>query len=185
MTKRIVFLLSTAAGLLGATATTFAGAISGTVYTGVGSATGDGTPFSNPVLSFTTDTIDYPDVFALYNASDFGVQFKGTFDASVEQDYSVTVRSDDGAILYVDGIAVVDNGGAHPPAETTGMFHLTAGPHDFTLNYFECCGGPAELRVTIPAGLNILAIPDSGASLLFLGISGLLLPLWRRWAVRS
>lgn len=47
------------------------------------------------------------------------------------------VTSDDGSILYVDGVAVVTNDGQHGPVTQQGSVSLSAGRHTIEVRYFE------------------------------------------------
>jgi hypothetical protein len=55
--------------------------------------------------------------------------------------YAFTVRSDDGARLFVDGMLVLNQWTTHSPATYTVTRQLTEGTHQIVLEYFESGGG--------------------------------------------
>jgi len=67
----------------------------------------------------------------------FGIHFEATLIAPVSGAYYFKVTSDDGSNLYVDGTKVVDNDGVHAVSSVTGSIYLTAGNHDFVVDYFQ------------------------------------------------
>jgi hypothetical protein len=54
--------------------------------------------------------------------------------------YRFTATSDDGIRLYVDGRPVIDEWWDHPPRTFTGYLRLTAGDHEFVVEYYENTG---------------------------------------------
>ncbi|MCX6629826.1 MAG: PEP-CTERM sorting domain-containing protein [Candidatus Solibacter sp.] len=69
-----------------------------------------------------------------------------------------TINHDDSVRLVINGQVVIDDHGAgHGPGVTTGLY--TNGPREnaeYSLVYFECCGGPARLVGALP-------VPEPGA----------------------
>jgi hypothetical protein len=134
------------------------------IYRGYGGST-DGTPFPGyPVLQGTVTCV--PSIysanaslmaatpsgneanilwFPLGNNVDFSVGMSGAFWAPWAATYTFGTYSDDGSRLYVDGILVVDNAGSHGPQTRLATTALSVGLHYFTVNFFECCGGDANL----------------------------------------
>jgi hypothetical protein len=83
--------------------------------------------------------------------------------------YTFNLTSDDGSYLYVDGVLVVNNGGAHSATSTaSGSIALTAGTHSILVDYFEAYGLPSELRLALPQGVTY-ATPDGGSTVALLG----------------
>ena len=67
----------------------------------------------------------------------YGMSFNGKIEIAADGVYSFGINSDDGAKLYIDGHEVVDNDGLHAPAFSDGNIFLTAGSHQFQLDYFQ------------------------------------------------
>jgi len=74
-------------------------------------------------------------------AEDFGVRWYGQIQALVAGNTDFTVRSDDGARLWIDQQLVIDYWHPQGPTDRSGTFNLTAGKHDVLLEYFERAGG--------------------------------------------
>ncbi|RYZ67899.1 MAG: hypothetical protein EOP09_10290, partial [Proteobacteria bacterium] len=78
-------------------------------------------------------------------------------------EYQFRLRSDDGSMLYINGTTVVDNNGLHQAEAREGSMTLTAGSHDFVLDYYQ---GPAnrialELFWLVPGSSDFLIVPSS------------------------
>ena len=54
--------------------------------------------------------------------------------------YRLTLESDDGAWLWVDGEMAVDNGGLHGMSSASAQVRLSAGLHELRIDYFENTG---------------------------------------------
>lgn len=67
----------------------------------------------------------------------FGYIFTGYIDIPKDGIWSFSLRSDDGAILEIDGDLVVDNDGSHSAITTMGSIPLLKGYHRYTLIYLE------------------------------------------------
>lgn len=126
--------------------------------------------FSSPGVSFATD---YGFNWHPFGAADFGAAITGCITVAAEGDYVFGLDSDDGSLLGIDGVLVVDNGGPHAPGSGYGpSVHLTAGVHSFEVQFFECCGGPSGVDVLLPAGVTfggvmpvtVVCNPPSGST---------------------
>ncbi|MFV2015416.1 MAG: PA14 domain-containing protein, partial [Candidatus Heimdallarchaeota archaeon] len=73
--------------------------------------------------------------------------FKGYFNIEKSENYTFYSTSNDGSILSVDNIKVVDNNGSHGTLEKSGSIYLSAGIHYIEVRYFQR-GGGKELRVS-------------------------------------
>lgn len=79
-------------------------------------------------------------------ADHFGVRFTGKFRVEVDGQFRFFLSSDDGARFLIDGREAIVNDGIHALQEKEAKISLTAGEHDFVVEYFEQ-GGEQELRV--------------------------------------
>jgi hypothetical protein len=90
----------------------------------------------------------------------FAARFETTLHVLESGTYDLVLISDDGAILYIDGVAVIDNDGDHKFTAKSGKVSLTAGPHPLKLDYYQ---GGGDL------GLQILWAKPDGLQFKFLG----------------
>ena len=67
----------------------------------------------------------------------FGYIFTGYIDIPEDGIWGFSLRSDDGAILEIDGDLVVDNDGSHSAITTMGSIPLLKGLHPYKLIYLE------------------------------------------------
>lgn len=76
--------------------------------------------------------------------------------------YNFYTRSDDGSVLWVDGIKVVNNDGTHGVVEKSGKIKLESGMHNIQLIWFNSGGGgyldswymgPGIVKQLIPASV--------------------------------
>lgn len=69
--------------------------------------------------------------------------------------YTITLRSDDGSQLLLDGSMAVDNGGSHSIKKVSASVTLSAGLHELRLEYFENIGDAGlQLSWTRPDGVS-------------------------------
>ncbi|WP_158994781.1 family 20 glycosylhydrolase [Mucilaginibacter sp. L196] len=81
----------------------------------------------------------------------FGVIYNGFIRIDNDGVYGFTTQSDDGSVLLIDDVPVVNNDGKHSSLEQGGSVPLQKGFHRFTLKYYNV-GTTATLHVylTIP-----------------------------------
>ena len=81
----------------------------------------------------------------------FGVIYNGFIRIDNDGVYGFTTQSDDGSVLLIDDVPVVNNDGKHGSLEQGGAVPLQKGFHRFTLKYYNV-GTTASLHVylTIP-----------------------------------
>ncbi len=102
----------------------------------------------------------FPFITERYNW--FMIRYRGHFSVPVSGDYTISVRADDGAIVYVDGRLVVDNGGMHAPRTRSGRIHLYSGGHDIRVDYFQATDRIAlQLFITPPKRRQMPFVPGA------------------------
>jgi hypothetical protein len=74
-------------------------------------------------------------------ADHYGLRYQGDFVVRRPGRYQFLLTSDDGSRLHIDGQALIVNDSAHAPVTRQGSIDLSAGTHQFTLEYFEAVGG--------------------------------------------
>jgi hypothetical protein len=67
----------------------------------------------------------------------FAIKYTGSFEVSAAGEYVFRLISDDGALVYIDGVLVMDNDGLHPASGQWVRVRLGAGLHQFRLLYFQ------------------------------------------------
>lgn len=85
-------------------------------------------------------------------SGNIGLIFDGYIDIPEDGIYTFYTYSDDGSILEIDGVTVIDNDGGHPREEKTGQAALEAGLHRLSIRYFDSNGGIFEAGFTDRAG---------------------------------
>lgn len=104
----------------------------------------------------------------------FGVQVSGQIDAPEDGVFTFSLGADDGAVLLIDGVPVIDNDGLHAFRTSEGQIELEAGPHVIEVLYFENYGH-AGLRLEWDGpGLDgpELVTPGGAQAEGFVGIEG-------------
>lgn len=70
----------------------------------------------------------------------FAIRYEAPLVVNNEADYEFRLAADDGAVLLIDGTAIVDNDGSHDFKDKTGPVHLVRGTHVMTVDYFQTTG---------------------------------------------
>ncbi len=148
------------------------------LFTTHGPTSGDGTPFSGPAGTYFAPWITALHPFtsapshiaapagslgdkSWFPLPAFGARVTGKFLAPAPGFYSFSTWSDDGSSMYIDGVPVVDNDGAHDPLFSGVVSHfLTAGPHEMVMNFYEDFGGASALEGYIDGALTPLPVPE-------------------------
>lgn len=99
----------------------------------------------------------------------FGLRFTGLIEAPADGEYTFWTESDDGSVLDVDGVRIVNNDGDHAPTERNGKVKLTKGLHGFEVRFYQNgagfefkvrWAGPGFAREAIPAAaLKRIGVP--------------------------
>ncbi len=99
------------------------------------------------------------------NPEQYALRYTGEITITTGGTYAFELTSDDGAVVYVDGVPVVSDDSVHAPRTISDTTTLTPGSYTITIEYFE------------RTGLNVLGVavggPDTGGSLVQLTDSGL------------
>ncbi len=88
----------------------------------------------------------------------FYLEARGTLHIPQTTNYVFRLASDDGSVLLIDDKVVIDHGGLHGPVPHDGEVVLEAGPHPFTVRYFQGGGGRALSLQWAPHGAEGFAV---------------------------
>ena len=100
------------------------------------------------------------DLSVANKAEYYAVDFTGYIDIPTDGKYTFYTSSDDGSMLYIDNVLVVNNDGLHGEQERSGIIGLKAGKHAITVDFFQGSGyktlkvnyeGPGILKQSIPS----------------------------------
>lgn len=81
--------------------------------------------------------IPEPSIGGAKQADHFAFIFTGIIFIPEDGVYEFMTKSDDGSVLYIDKVKVVDNDGSHAAVSATGRIALEKGYHEYRLAYFE------------------------------------------------
>lgn len=129
----------------------------------------DGAFTNTRQLNIPTSGFDTTQVIKSFNtlpfrkiASAFGVIYQGYLRVDEDGVYGFSTLSDDGSMLYVDDIPVVDNDGRHSPIEKGGAVPLQKGFHKITVKYIDVrIPGKIQVFMTPPGKPKGELSPDS------------------------
>ena len=97
-------------------------------------------------------------------SGNIGLVFSGYIEVPEDGIYSFFLESDDGSVLDIDGVRVIDNDGPHSRLERSGQVALAKGLHHLSARYFDYNGGmlkfgaidSAGQRIALPAAWRLL-----------------------------
>jgi autotransporter-associated beta strand protein len=102
----------------------------------------------------TTDAAPFASLGAPY-LDNIQSRFEGQFFAPVSGTYEFGTTSDDGSILFIDGVSVVYNNRFQGMTRRNGTITLSAGLHTIEVGHYEGGGGAGLIvDVTKPGGTN-------------------------------
>ncbi len=110
-------------------------------------------------LAYSSSGNPYPGLDDRFK-NDWGARFSGVIDVPETGNWTFYINSDDGSELWINGISLIQNYGMHGMREYSGFVNLTAGHHDFRIEFFQGGGphglrfsweGPNVTKTTIPA----------------------------------
>jgi uncharacterized protein (TIGR03790 family) len=96
----------------------------------------------------------------------WGARFSGLIDVPESGNWTLYLNSDDGSELWIDDVSAVQNHGSHGMREFSTTLSLTAGYHDFRIEFFQGGGphgllfswqGPNVSKTTIPASAFVVS----------------------------
>ena len=87
-------------------------------------------------------TLDHPDAsswsgVAMSGRHRFAARYVFNLFAPATADYEFRLQSDDGSVLSVDGVLLIDNDGVHGKRLRSGTVYLTHGFHHVEVGYFD------------------------------------------------
>ena len=89
-----------------------------------------------PVRDGTVKSVVLKEIAADREAG-FGIELSGYLQVPKDGLYRLTLVSDDGSMLYVDGELIIDNDGEHPPHALSAWLRLAKGFHALRIDYFQ------------------------------------------------
>jgi hexosaminidase len=113
-----------------------------------------------PTKSGIIDSLNLPGWIPLKKEW-FALNYNGYIKIDKEGLYTFSLNADDGAVLYIDDVLVVDNDGYHYAQEKSGNIGLGEGYHSIRLAYFEGKYTPVLEVKIMCQGLKKQAIPLS------------------------
>ena len=90
----------------------------------------------------------------------FSVRWVGFLHPLADGPYTLTVTSDDGAVVSIDGVPALDNGGRHGLQTLSTTMPLTAGSHSVVIDFTQLGGGFAFDWQWATAGATPTPIPS-------------------------
>lgn len=97
-------------------------------------------------VAVTNSSDGFPGVEPVMNEW-FGVHFMGSLNITEAGEYEFCINSSDGAILFLDGVSVVDNDGLHAEGqETCELIYAEPGEYEVQMLYFQ---GEASSPITL------------------------------------
>jgi len=116
-----------------------------------------GTPYSDPAGSFSADEVMFATNTGYnwhpYGLEHFGARITGTLRVAANGTYEFTLDSDNGSLLLINGIRVVDNGGRHGPQRVSGETFLSSGRHFFQIQFYNDYVGESGVDLLLPPGV--------------------------------
>jgi hypothetical protein len=125
----------------------------------------EGSWFSLPNFSsltaLRTGTVANFDLSVATSTDYFGVNYTGYINVPADGMYTFYTTSDDGSIILIDNVLVVNNDGLHAPIERSGTIGLKAGKHAISAQFFELNGGEVFYVGYEGPGLTKQLVPSS------------------------
>ncbi len=141
------------------------GEVSFARYTGAFSNTTEIDTLGTLDLSAGTTASVFDFVGSDASGDNFGYIYQGFIDISTAGNYRFRTTSDDGTVVFIDGVEVVSNDGLHGNVTVTSAdVDLSAGFHSIEVRYFERTGGATFVVEFEESGAGFSAIPAAALS---------------------
>ncbi|MGB1365497.1 MAG: TIGR03790 family protein [Candidatus Poseidoniaceae archaeon] len=109
--------------------------------------------------------------------NNWGARFSGLIDIPDSGNWTFYLTSDDGSEMWLEGTSLVTNYGSHGMREMSGTRNITAGLHDFKIEFFQGGGphglhlkweGPNQSKAMVPASAFMVSdgTPPSQSTLI-------------------
>jgi hypothetical protein len=69
--------------------------------------------------------------------------------------HALSITSDDGSKMFIDGVLVINNDGLHAATTVSNVHYVTSGVHTVELDFFQA-GGMQQLTVTDNGSLTLV-----------------------------
>ena len=112
-------------------------------------------------LNFGTDGSGFAAPYNSKSRTNFQVIWRGSIIISQAGTYTFYTASDDGSMLFINGIPIVNNNYYQGISERSGSITLAAGIHDFALSFYQGTGGYGLTASIAGPGLSKQYIPNS------------------------
>ena len=94
-----------------------------------------------------------------------GAVFEGWLTTATEGTHTLSLTSDAGSRLWLDGVLVVDHDGLHSYSEKTGTAYLEAGRHSIRVAFFDTTGACGlALKWAVPGATSRVTVPSTALS---------------------
>lgn len=111
----------------------------------------------SPISSGTSEVIN----LITGHEENYALSYDGYLKIDKEGAYKLSLSSDDGSVLWLNGVRVVDNDGLHGGVTKTGRVWLTPGLYAMRIGFFQA-GGAQSLQASIEGpGMSAQPIPLS------------------------
>ena len=123
-------------------------------------------------LAYSSSGNPYPGLDDRFK-NNWGARFSGLINIPEAGNWTFYLNSDDGSELWINDVSIIQNYGMHGMREYSGFLNLSAGYHDFRIEFFQGGGphglkfsweGPNVSKTTIPASAFVVSgdyIPQS------------------------
>ena len=111
--------------------------------------------------TFTVTSFNPAALEGIDGADGFSARYTGQIYIEQAGTQTFRITSDDGSRLYIDGVQIINNDGAHGAASVNGSVFLSVGWHAIRVDYFDA-GGAETLSLDYAApGGTLASIPFS------------------------
>ena len=141
-------------------------------------------------------TLNFPSLFAPFGFnfnSDYVARLQGEISITTAGSYTFTTGSDDGTVLFIDGVLVVNNNFFQGTTFRSGVTSLSLGAHAIDIGYYQGGGGVGlDIQYAGPDFGNqdipnqvLFTIPEPSTWVLTAGLTALAWAGFRRRSAKS